>query len=461
MRKLKNKKELILYAISPFGLHILNIIVSTYLINSFLVDNYVTDAEQWIYSDYTVVSVVLFAILVTFSKIIANIVDVPIAIGVDKIKSHYGRRRPAILIGLIITFSTFVLLMVPISQTPESIGNTIWFSLLLFAFYISYVMTLVSYYATFSEITKDEKDFAILTKFKISIDAFSFLLAYTLVPIFISFGYTVRGVAFLALPLSLMMIIPLFMIKEKSSLPQDSMIEDYKEEEIDISKERYRKLGIRKSFLMIFKNKVFVIWIIIFTFLQISLQLFMVSETVYFSGSLFFNGFKIALITLCVFLPIPLTNRIYKSIARRFGFKIAFIYSLAIFIIAIILMIGIYYVKDETTKLIFGVIAALISSFGIGSFFSIGLVIPATISKIEYKRTGISYFAMFVGIESIVSNFFASLATGALWLLLRHNNLVRIVPVIIVSCAFVALLFTFLLPKELSLYSKELLLEED
>ena len=87
-------------------------------------------------------------------------------------------------------------------------------ALLLCIFYGMYTLTMITYYATFSEIAKNEQEISLLSNAKSVCDVVYFSLGFALVPAFVSMGMNIRIVAILFLPLALTMLIPLFLIKE-------------------------------------------------------------------------------------------------------------------------------------------------------------------------------------------------------------------------------------------------------
>ena len=93
--------------------------------------------------------------------------------------------------------------------------NTVWFGVLLMVFYAFYTLTMLTFYATFSEVTETEGDVVFLSNVKSVCDVVYFILGYALVPAFVSMGVNIRYVALIFLPLSLFMLIPMFLLKEE------------------------------------------------------------------------------------------------------------------------------------------------------------------------------------------------------------------------------------------------------
>ena len=73
----------------------------------------------------------------------------------------------------------------------------------LMLFYSAYTLTMLTYYATFSEIIANDDDRVFLSNTKSICDVVYFSLSFALVPVFVSMGMNIRIVALLFLPLLL------------------------------------------------------------------------------------------------------------------------------------------------------------------------------------------------------------------------------------------------------------------
>lgn len=457
MKKLTTKKQLLIYALAGFGINMLNLIIGTYLTDALMTKGFSKDIEYWTYLNITLVSAGVWSVLVTIAKIIDGVIDIPLAGVTDNFKSKFGRRRPFILIGMIGVITFYLLFLLPLSKEENSILNTFWFFIILALFFVTYTLTMVTYYATFSEITKDEDDKVTLSNYKSVFDVIYFVLGYALIPIFISLKLNIRIVALIFLPLALTMLIPLFMIKEKSTINLDK-------EEVKKEEDAFMQVGMIESIKIVFKNKTFVKWMLVFMTLQFGLQMFMTGENVFFSGALGFEGYKITTVTAFVFLPVPLTLIIYHKISRKFGFKTGYIYSLSMFIAAMVIMTICYFISDIhlfnigsfdiTLKFILACFGGLVASFGVGTFFSVGYSVPATLAAMDYKKTKVQHGAMYFAVQGLASGLAGAISTGLVWINLRDNDLVWMMGIVIGTAAFISLALSLLLPKELSLFSR-------
>ena len=222
MKKLKGKKQILLYAISGLGVNMLNLIVGTYLCDALMVEGFSANVENWTYFNKTLVVAGVWSIMILLAKILDGVIDLPFAAWTDNLKTKWGKRRPAILIGLIPMVIAYILFLFPLDKSGESLLNTIYLGVILCIFYSFYTLTMVTYYATFSEIIENDRDRVFLSNCKSVFDVVYFVLGYALIPVLIG-SANIRIIAFIFLPLVLTMLIPLFMIKEKSTLDKKKL----------------------------------------------------------------------------------------------------------------------------------------------------------------------------------------------------------------------------------------------
>ena len=169
MKKLKSKRQIFLYSIGGLGVNMLNLIVGTYLCDALMVEGFTNNVENWTYLNKTLVVAGVWSVMILVAKILDGVIDIPFAGWTDNLKTRWGKRRPAILIGLIPMIISFVLFLFPISSTENSLANTIYLGVVLCMFYTFYTLTMVTYYATFSEIVDNEKYRVLLSNFKLII----------------------------------------------------------------------------------------------------------------------------------------------------------------------------------------------------------------------------------------------------------------------------------------------------
>ena len=205
-----------LYAIGGMGVNMLNLMVNSYLCSALIASGFnpnVVPFQTFLGRDLVIAGV--WAVFGVVAKIIDGVIDVPMASFTDNLKTRFGRRRPALIIGLVPMLLAYVLFTL---VTPNPAGatllNTVFYGVTLCVFYSFYTLTMVSYYATFTEFIENERDRTLVSNAKSVFDIFYFIIGYVLVAALLK-GLNIRVVALIVLPLSLLMLIPLFMIKEK------------------------------------------------------------------------------------------------------------------------------------------------------------------------------------------------------------------------------------------------------
>ena len=315
MQKIRSKKKLFLYGCAGMGVNLMNIIVGSYLCSALLVGGFEEHVESWTYLNKDLVVAALWGVLILAAKAIDGLIDLPMSSFTDRLKTRWGRRRPAIVMGFIPMVIAYVLFLFPLTD-GESFANTIWFAALLFVFYGFYTLTMLTYYATFSEIVDNEKEMVLLSNMKSVCDVVYYILGFALIPVFVSMGVNIRYVALIFLPLSLLMLIPLFMIKEEPT--------NKPENELEI-----RTLTLRKSLACSFKNKSYIYWLFTAAVMNVGLQLFLGGINELFSST----GLNMTVVMASSFVPVPFTLILYNYIVKRKGLAFAYRYVLTVFAI--------------------------------------------------------------------------------------------------------------------------------
>ena len=177
MKKIARKK-LPLYAIAGFGPGMINLIIAAYLVDALSTAGFNNNIEMWTYANKTLVMTAFFSVLVLIAKLIDGLADIPLAALTDNFKSKWGKRRPSIIIGFIPMVISYILFCFPLSNADHSLINTIWFGVLLIIFYSSYTLTMVTYYGTYSEVTKNQEDRVYLSNWKAFFDTIQYALGY-------------------------------------------------------------------------------------------------------------------------------------------------------------------------------------------------------------------------------------------------------------------------------------------
>lgn len=440
MKKLTSKKAILLYAISGMGVNMLNLIVGTYLCDALMVEGFGKNVENWTYMNKTLVVAGVWSVLILVAKIIDGVIDIPFAAWTDNLKSKWGRRRPAILLGLVPMIIAFVLFLNPISSAEKSLANTIYLGIVLCVFYTFYTLTMVTYYATFSDIVDNDKDRVLLSNFKSVFDVVYFVMGYALIPLMIG-SMNIRVIAYIFLPLVLTMLIPLFMIKEKSTLPKDTG-----------EVEKVKMVSLVDSVKYAFKNKAFIVWMGIYMVMQFGVQMFLSGQNVYLSGVSEFAGWQVTVLNAASFAPVPLTLILYNKIINKKGFKPAFRFVMLMFTLGMIVMTftNANLIANGTLRFIVGIFASIICSFAIGAFFSIGYIVPSFLAVEEERKTGVSNPAMYFAIQGLASGVATGISTGIVWVNLKNLNATFMMGIIVAAACLITTVLTKFMPVSLN-----------
>ena len=79
MKKITNRKHLILYGCSGLGVNMLTLLVGSYLCSALLVGGFESHIESWTYLNKDLVVAALWGTLVFFAKALDGIIDLPFA----------------------------------------------------------------------------------------------------------------------------------------------------------------------------------------------------------------------------------------------------------------------------------------------------------------------------------------------------------------------------------------------
>ena len=177
MQKLKSKKQLALYGCSGIGVNMMTLMVGSYLCSALLVGGFDKHVESWTYLNRDLVIAGIWSIFVFLAKALDGIIDLPLARFADKINTKLGRRKTALLIGYVPMVVSYLLFMCPLTSS-SSLLNTIWFGVMLCSFYTFYTLTMLTFYATFSEVCETERDTVFISNAKSICDVVYFSLGY-------------------------------------------------------------------------------------------------------------------------------------------------------------------------------------------------------------------------------------------------------------------------------------------
>lgn len=434
MKKITKKGSLILYACSGLGVNMLNIIMGSYLCSALLVGGFEDHVENWTYLNKDLVVAGLWGTLVLIAKLIDGIIDLPLSHFVDNLKSKFGKRKTGLLIGFIPMMIAFRLFLFPI-HTEATVLNTIWLAGHLMVFYAFYTLTMLTYYATFAEITEKQEDVVLLSNTKSVCDVVYMSLSFALVPVFVSLGINIRYVAMMFMPLALTMLIPMFLLKETDS----------SQEQKTVSVPKTTLLGSMK---FTFQDRPYIFWLFILFVMNMGLQLFLSGINEFFSTM----GLNMTFIMASCFAPVPLTILIYNKIILKKGLGFSYRYVLLMFSISMVLM-ALCNLVPTKFQFPYAIMCSLIASFSIGSFFSVTYSVPSQCAARRMDDTkGAS--SMYFAVQGLFEGASAGLASGVILVFLKQYNDGAWIPfltLIVALCCMTAFFLSFMLPKKISL----------
>ena len=443
MRKLTNKWKMFLYAIGGMGVNMLNLMVNSYLCSALIASGFnpsVVPFQTFLGRDLVIAGV--WAVFGVVAKIIDGVIDVPMASFTDNLKTRFGRRRPALIIGLVPMILAYVLFtLVTPNPTGATLLNTVFYGVTLCVFYSFYTLTMVTYYATFTEIVDTQEERNFMSNVKSVCDILYFILGYVVVRAMLN-GMNVRPVSMIVLPIVLTMLIPLLLIKESST--KDGVI-SRDGEETSVS------VNLFKSIAYTFKNKDYILWMVVYSFMTFGVQLFLSGINEYFSVA----GMNMMFVMMAAFAPVPFTLLIYNKLTKKLGFGFSYRYTLVIFAVGMAAMFAVSYLEAGTLKTILAIVTGLISSFGIGAMFSVAYSVPSELAAEEEKRTGISNAAMYFAVQGLFAGVASGIGGQAVLTLMKTNNVVKYLTLVCAIAVLVAFALSFLLPKSVTQMGKK------
>lgn len=470
MQKIKSRRKLFLYGASGLGINMMNLIMGSYLCSALLPGGFnADDIGRWTYANtdlvitnlnidlaitnpnvsnilfQTTFSLALWSLISFLAKVFDGLIDLPFASFTDRLKTRWGRRRPSLLIGLIPMTIAYLLFMVPL-DLGATVLNTVWFGVLLFIFYAFYTLTMLTYYATFAEVCDTEQDMVFLSNAKSIFDVVYFSLSFALIPVFVSLGLNIRTVALIFLPLSLSMLIPFFLLKEKPTNVPDAE-----------GARSVRSLTLRESLSCSFKNKTFIFWLTVSAVTNIGLQLFLTGINEVFSSA----GLNMTVVMASSFAPVPLTILLYNKIVKNRGLGFGYRYSLTIFSVGMAVLYLCYRLSPLVSSLqlhLIALLGGLLISFSIGSFFSVTYTVPSHLAQREFERSGKSVSSMYFAVEGVFSAVSSGIAAS--WILVplkgtTEATYISWLPIVVIATCVTAFVLSLFFPKTIALMGKK------
>lgn len=466
MEKITSRKKLLLYGCSGMGVNMMSLMVGSYLCSALLTGGFDANVEFWTFMNRDLVLAeplfdmglfggiaTVWSLIILASKILDGIIDIPLSSFTDRLKTRWGRRRPSLLIGFIPMVIVYVLFLFPPLNGENIILNTVWFGVLLCIFYTFYTLTMLTFYATFPEVTEKEADTVFLSNVKSVCDIVYFTLGYALIPVFIGAGINIRFVALIFLPLSLLMLIPLFMLKEKSTKGDNAQPAEGAEEK----EKELPPLKLGQSIACAFKNKTFIYWMFTTAVMNFGLQLFLGGINEIFS----FLNLNMTIVMAFAFAPVPFTLILYNKLIKKYGLGLAYKYILLMFSIGmfVFFMCGMFSGSlNDVSRTIVGVLGGILASFSIGAFFSVGYTVPSHLAQVEFDKKGVSVSSMYFAVQGLFEGIAAGLATGPMLIFLKQgdgtNSYIGYLPIVVIIACVIAFAMSFGFSKTVSQMGK-------
>ena len=418
---LNSKKKEFLYALSVFGPNLIFTMIMAYFTSAVNPQNLREDIALWAWMQQNGVDAVpivitsIFGILFTVGRIFDALIDIPLAAKLDKMKNKYARLRLPIFISIIPLIVGTIMLCLPLTLTPDSALNTFWFFVGLIIFFSAYTLSMVAFYSGLSGICKDRAQRARVSYFKSFVDTVQYALAYALTPLILSAlrgaGINVMHVILCTLPLMATLLIPVFLSNGHKDTDEISDIP------LESKQESSAKSGIISSLRFVIKNKAFWSWMLVVFVYFMGLQLFLTMQNELISGVLQLPAQYAALLNVAAFGPVPIMLFFYNKLMRKKGIRFALqisIISFAVGILCFSVGSAMIFPNAIAPRIIINIIGGVISSFSIGAFFMMVLMIPSQVAAVELKVANRRNSAMYFAGQGIVIGVAGAIATGIL-----------------------------------------------
>lgn len=432
MKTLKRWQEPI-YAMGGFGPGFMYQIVMTYLLY------YYRPAISRVEMGALVLAPAgAYAAGLLVARILDGLVDIPIAIWTDNLKSRWGRRRPLMVLGFIPTILSFFLLWYP-PITGKSLGpnghwgNAVFVAVASSLYFFFHTLIIVPYLASLSELVKDEQSRVRVASWQTVFNTAGYVLTFVVAPmLFGRFG--IRGTIWLLAPVFLSFLGPILVIKESSTLDSDVS-----------GQSKAADVPLWESVKMTLANRTFRIYMLSVATFFFGLQFFLGGIAFMAADMMGLSDSQLGLMNAAAFAPIPFMLLLFNWIVKKKGAKWAFRLSLLVFAVAMLLFpLGWTGFNLPIPPMVVGIIAGAIASFSIGVFFTIPYAFPAQIAATEAKETGKDRAGMYFAVQGVINQFMGSMAGSVLALLLGWKlGVVAIGPVVAITCV---LAFSFFKP---------------
>ncbi len=424
MKQIKRWQEPF-YGIGGFGTGFMYMVAISYLSTL-----YIPSQQEGLLGAIDLAPVGIFSVIFFISRVIDGLIDIPIASWSDNLQSKWGKRRPLIVLGILPMIASYALMWFP-PVAQESIINVIYLGVMSIIFFISYTMSTVPYLSSLSEIVSDEKSRVRVASWQTFFNTMGYVLAYVLVPILFDLLGKQMTVLVL-LPCMLTILVPVFVIKEKSTKGTDK----------DSAAEP--RVPLWDSLKMTLKNKSFRRYLYVYSTLFFGLQAFLSGMYYMAHDMMDLNNSQLGLMNAAAFAPIPLMLILLNIINRRKNIQLALRIALVSFSAAMCLFLLSWTGWNlPVSPFYIGMTAGVVGSFAIGVFFTVPYAIPAQIAAEEAAVTGKNRCAMYFAVQGLVNQIVGALAGTVLVLnivtiemdAVNATGALLVPPIIVLACA--------------------------
>lgn len=409
VKSLNTKWKEFLFSFSGFGPNFLMVLMGAYFTDAINPSALGDNEFMRFASGACFILPALFPVLYAIAKAFDGIIDIPFAHITDTLSTKWGRRRPAILVCLLPMLLSYLMCWMPIGGASGQTVNTIWIIFWAFVFFATYTMGMIAFYGSLSTTCVDEPQRLRVSGYKAFFDTISYCLVYALVPVILDgVQIHINELVYIASPLMLTLIIPLFMIKEgaKYGYPEN---EGLKEE----------KITIGESLRLTFKNKVFMRWQLVNCCTFFGLQMFLVGMNALIVGGMGMEAWEMAILNTCAFGPVPVMLYLFNKLKAKKGIRFTYQSCLIAFSVAIMsFFFGSTFMVGTNNKMLqyaIGIVGGIAGSWAIGAFFMMPYHVTAQISSVEEKLTGKNHSAMYFAGNAVCTSIVSAISGSLIY----------------------------------------------
>lgn len=374
---------------------------------SYLITLYVPTLSDLSRGMVLLVPPVLFSILFMAARFFDGVIDLPIASWTDNMRHKWGRRRPMLLAGILPMILTYILVWSPPVAESSAI-NLVWVVVFSMLYFFFYTFTTVPYLAALSEIVPDERARVRTASWQTFFHTIGYVLAYVAVPIlFGKFG--MQNTVYMLAPVMLTMLVPLFVIKEKSTKEDAPGTE---------------RIPLGRSFALTLKNKQFQRYLAVLVCFFFGLQLFLSGIKYMANDMMGLSDTNLGLMNAAAFAPIPVMLLLFNRICKKYSVRAGLRAALICFAVSMLLFtLGWTKMALPVPPFAIGVIAGVVGSFSIGAFFTIPYAVPAQIAAEEAAQTGKNRCGMYFAVQGLINQIIGSVAGSVIVINLAQARL--------------------------------------